>query len=99
MKCNIKIGNCSTQHIIIVLLIIFFSSVHLSAAKAVQPIKNVLDIIEERSCLDSVKINTDKHLTSLSNIRSFSSRIDENYTLERTMLKGGKTKCVNIIIG
>ena len=98
MKCNIKIGNCSTQHIIIVLLIIFFSSVHLSAAKAVQPIKNVLDIIEERSCLDSVKINTDKHLTSLSNIRSFSSRIDENYTLERTMLNANGTKYIDKIV-
>ena len=98
MKCNIKIGNCSTQHIIIVLLIIFFSSVHLSAAKAVQPIKNVLDIIEERSCLDSVKINTDKHLTSLSNIRPFSSRIDENYTLERTMLNANGTKYIDKIV-
>ena len=98
MKCNIKIGNCSTQHIIIVLLIIFFSSVHLSAAKAVLPIKNVLDIIEKKSCLDSVKINTDKHLTSLSNIRYFSSRIDENYTLERTMLNANGTKYIDKIV-
>lgn len=98
MKCNIKIGNCSTQHIIIVLLIIFFSSVHLSAAKTVQPIKSVLDIIEKKSCLDSVKINTDKHLTSLSNIRPFSSRIDENYTLERTMLNANGTKYIDKIV-
>ena len=98
MKYNIKIVNCSTQHIIIVLLIIFFSSVHLSAAKTAQPIKNVLDIIEKRSCLDSVKINTDKHLTSLSHIRPFSSRIDENYTLERTMLNANGTKYIDKIV-
>ena len=98
MKCNIKIVNCSTQHIIIVLLIIFFSSVRLSAAKTAQPIKNVLDIIEKRSCLDSVKINIDKHLTSLSHIRPFSSRIDENYTLERTMLNANGTKYIDKIV-
>ena len=98
MKYNIKIVNCITQHIIIVLLIIFSSSVHLSAAKAAQPIKNVLDIIEKSSCLDSVKQNTDKHPTSLSHIRSFSSGIDENYTLERTMLNANGTKYIDKIV-
>ena len=98
MKYNIKIVNCITQHIMIVLLIFFFNSVHLSAAKATQPIKNVLNIIEKRYSLDSVKINTDKHPTSLSHIRPFSSRIDENYTLERTMLNANGTKYIDKIV-
>lgn len=98
MKYNIKIVNCITQHIMIVLLIFFFNSVHLSAAKATQPIKNVLNIIEKRYSLNSVKINADKHPTSLSHIQSFSSRIDENYTLERTMLNANGTKCIDKIV-
>lgn len=45
-----------------------------------------------------MKINTDKHPTSLSHIRPFSSRIDENYTLERTMLNANGTKYIDKIV-